>query len=225
MTKQEQTGAEVNDFLTVHIHRTSSRKERVWYPGKSGKCVLTGAYTNKPQVLVRYDVTDPADKYLVLVLSQYDRSDDLGYTLSCYCTENFSFGRQMDDHVHRREISAALNQAGGPIGTPAFKHNPMFGLSVTESNTTLQFLLSVNKTIALNVLMFPVNQFGQGIKGVSAEKPIVDSGNYRHCFVATPRQLIPPGNYVAIVSSFTPSAVAPFRLETRSSRAIQAKAL
>lgn len=216
---------EVNDFLTVHIHRTSNHKERIFYPGRSGNCVLTGAYTNNPQVLVRYDVVDPADKYLVLVLSQYQRSGDLGYTLSCYCTENFSFGRQVDDLVNKREINGSLSQAGGPIGSAAFKNNPMIAFSVPESGATLQMLLSVSKTIALNVLVFPVKQFGQGIKGITSEKPIVDSGNYRHAFVATHRQLVPPGNYVAIVSCFAGGTVAPFRFEIRSSRAIQAKAL
>lgn len=76
VTKQEQEGGDVSDFLTLHIHRS---RDRVWYPQGS---VLEGAYTNNPHVLIRYDVEGLADKHLSLVLSQYKKSNDLCYTLS-----------------------------------------------------------------------------------------------------------------------------------------------
>jgi calpain-7 len=224
VTKQEQAGAEVNDFLTVHIHRTSSHKERIWYPGKSGKCVLAGAYTNNPQVLVRYDVTDQSDKYLVLVLSQYQRSDDLGYTLSCYCTENFSFGQPQKSLPHSQEVSGALNAAGGPIASATFIHNAAVALSIPDSGSTLEFRVSVTKTVSLNILVFQTQQYGQGMRGATG-KPVIDSGNYRHGFVVTERKMLPPGSYVAVVSNFHGGVTAPFRLSIHSSRAIQVKSL
>jgi calpain-7 len=72
---------QVSDYLTLHIHRISSSKQRVWYPG-GGKCVLTGAYTNNQHVLIRYDAEGLQDKYLSLVLSQHKKSNDLCYTIS-----------------------------------------------------------------------------------------------------------------------------------------------
>ena len=223
VTKQEQTGEEATDFLTVHIHRTSSHKEKVWYPGKSGKCVLTGAYTNNPQVLVRYDISDPKDKYLVLVLSQYNRSRDLSYTLSCYCTENFSFGRVKTDLVHHRSITGILNPSAGPIGSSAFKQNPMVALNIPESDAAVEFCLSVAKTIALNIIVYRTHKYGDDLRGVCDAKPAVDSGNYRHGFVVSGRQKISAGSYVAVISSFDKGVSAPFSLETHSTRPIEAK--
>ena len=224
VSKQEQEGGEVQDFLTVHIHRTSSLKERVWYPGKSGKCVLTGAYTNSPQMLVRYDIMDPADKYLVLVLSQYQRSSDLSYTLSCYCTENFNFGRTQTDLVNRSDVTGVLNPEGGPIGSSLYSRNTMVALKVPESGASMEFCLGVTKTIALNILIFQTHNYGDGLSK-SKSKPVVDSGNYRHGFVATCRQFLPQGSYVAVISPFDPGASAPFKLEMHSSQKIQAKLL
>jgi hypothetical protein len=31
---------QVDDYLTIHIHRNKGKSERVWYPGKGGDCVL-----------------------------------------------------------------------------------------------------------------------------------------------------------------------------------------
>ena len=73
--------SQVSDYLTLHIHRTTSSRRRVWYPGGSN-CVLTGAYTNNQHILIRYDVEGPSDKHLSIVLSQYKKSTDLCYTLS-----------------------------------------------------------------------------------------------------------------------------------------------
>lgn len=224
VSKQEQEGGEVQDYLTVHIHRTSSLKERVWYPGKSGKCVLTGAYTNNPQVLVRYDIMDPADKYLVLVLSQYQRSSDLAYTLSCYCTENFNFGRTQTDLLYRSDMMGVLSPAGGPIGSSLYSRNTMIALKVSESGADMEFCVSVTKTIALNILVFPTHNYGDGLSG-SKGKPIVDSGNYRHGFLATRRQFLPHGSYVAVISSFDAGVSAPFKLDIHSSQKIQTKLL
>lgn len=223
VTKQEQEGAESSDFLTVHIHRTSSPQERVWYPGKSGNCVLTGAYTNSPQVLVRYDIADPKDKNLVLVLSQYQRSDDLAYTLSCYCTESFSFGKLKSDLVQRRSIKGMLNPSAGPIGSFDYGKNPMVAINVPQSSgVTAEFCLSVTKTVALNILLYKTQQYGDDLRGVQG-KPVVDSGNYRHGFVVTGRQKIPAGSYVAVISSFDKNVSAPFSLDLYSTRPLEAK--
>ena len=70
VAKQEQEGSEATDYLTVHVHRTNEKRDRINYQGGKS-CVLTGAYTNNPHLLVRYDVSGSVDdKYLSLVLSQ-----------------------------------------------------------------------------------------------------------------------------------------------------------
>ena len=224
VTKQEQEGVEADDFLTVHIHRATHKEQKVWYPGRSGNCVLTGAYTNNPQLLVRYDISSAEDKYLVLVLSQYKRSDDLAYTLSCYCTENFSFGKAQTDLVYCKDVRGDLCSAGGPVGSNEYSENAMVALSVPGQGGLVQFCLTVPKMVAVNVLLFRTSKYGDNLQGARG-KAVVDSGNYRHAFVVTQRQHLPGGSYVAVISSFDRNTAAPFHLAIHSSGQVQAKLL
>ena len=139
---------QVNNFLTVHLLRNTEKKERIWYPHDVNS-LIDGAYTNNPHVLVRYDVSGPADKFISLVLSQYQKSQDLSYTLSCYCTEPFSLGRPHKDLPFLRELSGSWtpSSAGGPVGKDGFFFNPMYVLNLTEE-ATMQLRCSTVKTYA-----------------------------------------------------------------------------
>jgi hypothetical protein len=208
---------QAKDYLTVHVHRSDKHRERVWYPGRSGKCILTGCYTNNPHVLVRYDVNDPADKYLALVLSQYKKSNDLNYTVSCFCTESFHFGPTEKDLEHAVEISSAWSTytAGGPIGQDDFVKNPQYAIHV-QYPTTIQIRLSTSTTVAGNVILVPVKNKGDTISKATGE-PILDSGMYRHGFVVSERKRIDPGAYTLIVSNFHRGQTGLFHMKICSS--------
>jgi len=167
-------------------------------------------------VLVRYDVEDKADKYLSLVLSQYKKSNDLNYTVSCFCTENFHFGKPEKDLEHSVELSSAWStySAGGPIGQANFVNNPQFSLHV-EKGTTLQLKLSTSTTLAANVIMVPVRSYGDTIEKATNE-PLIDSGKYRHGFVATEKKAVKPGGYACIVSNFHKGQTGLFNLKVSS---------
>lgn len=186
----------------MHIHRNSAKRERIWYPGRSGNCVLTGCYTNNPHVLVRYDIQDAADKHLSLVLSQYKKANDLNYTLSCFCTEDFLLGKPEKDLENHVVMSSTWStySAGGPIGQEKFITNPQFSVRIPAA-TTLQLKLSTLTTVAANVMLVPVAACGDSIEKATGE-PLVDSGKYRHGFVATDRTVVKAGMYTLIVSNF-----------------------
>lgn len=217
VTKQEQEGSEVKDYLTVHLHRNDKNKERIWY-SRSKRNVLTGAYTNNPHCLVRYDVTDPADKYLSIVLSQFEKSHDLGYTLSCFCTERFTLGRPAKELPFSRSLNSSwtLTNAGGPIGKKSFYMNPMYAVLIPEGGCTIQIQCLVPKTMATNVMLVPVDSYGRRVTKILSDPP-VDSGNYRHGFVVTERTKIEGGAYTLIVSSYSPGEAANFRVKLSSS--------
>lgn len=171
------------------------------YPGRSGNCILTGAYTNNAHVLVRYDVKGPEDKFISLVLSQYQKSNDLPYTLACYSTESFSLGKPRAKLPHNSILSATLNPRGGPMGSSSYDANPMFAVQVPHPGSTLQIRLSTSSSEAVHALLVPVHGFGDMVKEATAD-PVVDSGKYRHGFVATPRSAAPPGPYVLVISRY-----------------------
>lgn len=168
-------------------------------------------------MLVRYDVQDAADKYLSLVLSQYKKSNDLNYTLSCYCTEDFLFGKPEKDLDHHVELSSVWTtySAGGPLGQDKFVTNPQFAVRVPVT-TTLQLKVSTSTTIAANVLLVPVNTYGETIEKATG-KPVIDSGKYRHGFVATDKKVVKAGVYTLIVSNFHLGQTGLFNIKVSSS--------
>lgn len=147
----------MTDFLTIHLLKTSSQKERIWYP-HGPHSLINGAYTNNPHVLVRYDVTGPADEFISLVLSQYEKSNDMNYTLSCFCTEPFSLGNPEKDLPETRELSGSWTpaSAGGPVGKDSFFINPMYVVTI-PSDATIQIRCSTVKTYSGKPLVWNVN--------------------------------------------------------------------
>jgi hypothetical protein len=162
-------------------------------------------------------VNDPADKYLALVLSQYKKSNDLNYTVSCFCTESFHFGPAEKDLEHTVEISSAWTTytAGGPIGQEDFAKNPQYAIYVPNP-TSIQIRLSSSTTVAGNVILVPVKNKGDTIDKASGE-PILDSGMYRHGFAVSEKKRIDPGAYTLIVSNFHRGQTGLFRLKICSS--------
>jgi hypothetical protein len=92
----------------------------------------------------------------------------------------------------------------------------MWGIHVPEGGAVVQIRCSAVKTFAVNVLMVPVQSFGQRI-GIAFAQPVVDSGNYRHGFVVTKRKQIPAGFYTLAVSTFSVGQQGSFKVQIGSS--------
>jgi hypothetical protein len=161
---------------------------------------MVGAYTNNPHVLAKYDVTGPEDKYLSLVLSQVKKTNDLCYTLNCYCTEAFDMDKPAPALPACIPLAVTLPADSGRAGTPSFASSPTFAVNVPRT-MQIQIKLSVNEGTAVNMMFIPVRQYGDGLKRAAGE-PTIDSGHYRHGFVVTKRTTVPAGAYVMSVSKF-----------------------
>ncbi|CAJ1966829.1 unnamed protein product [Cylindrotheca closterium] len=228
VTKQEQEGAEVTDFLTIHLMKNSKKKERVWYPQRS-TTLVHGAYTNNPHGLIRYDVSGPEDEYIALVLSQHNKTKDLSYTLSCFCTESFSLDHMESELPNMRIVNAkwTAENAKGPVGKEAFFFNPMYVMTLSQ-DSTLQLRCSTMKGFAVNVMLIRVQKTGNNdFRQASMKygKIALDSGNYRHGFAVTNRAKVAAGTYTIVVSTFNPGQVGPFSVRIASSTALQIKEL
>ena len=139
---------QVTDFLTIHMMRNTEKRNRIWYP-HGPHLLVNGAYSNNPSILCRYDVSGPEDEFISLVLSQHQKSNDMGYTLSCYCTEPFKLGNPSKQLPLLRELSGAWEStsAGGPVGKDGFFSNPMYVVYLNKS-TTMQLRCSAAKSFA-----------------------------------------------------------------------------
>ena len=226
---------EVSDFLTLHLHRIKNPRRRVWYP--DAKCVLSGAYTNNQHVLVRYDVSS-SDRFLSIVLSQHKKANDLGYTLSCYCTEEFQLGhpekplpvfQQLSGSWKLRDgssdpLSLSIGTAGGPPGNGSFGSNPQWSLNVPTGGARLQIKCLASKELAVNIIVARGGKRqGAGIPTSKRihhlyEEPVIDTGDYRHGFVISETVFVPPGLYTLVASTFDVGKEGSFQLHIFSSK-------
>jgi hypothetical protein len=125
---------------------------------------------------------------------------------------------------HIKEFSSAWTSSlsGGPVGRPSFSDNPVFTLMVPEGGVTIQMTISTSTTAAVNLLCFPVKCYGDGIEKAIGEA-VLDSGNYRHGFIATKRRKIKSGAYAVIVSNFHKGETALFNLKIFSSARLKSQ--
>jgi calpain-7 len=163
--------------------------------------------------LIRYDIQDLNDKHLALVLSQYKKSNDLNYTLSCFCTDAFSLSQPEICLSHQYKFSSTWTtySAGGPIGEASYGTNPQYSILVPPHNkatqssspatTILQLQVSTTPTTAVNALLVPVRSYGDRITQTIGE-PLIDTGKYRHGFVVSDRTVVPAGSYALVISNF-----------------------
>lgn len=226
VTKQEQEGCEAEDYIAAHIHRIQNSMQRVYYPG--GKdCILTGAYTNNQHNLIRFDANGPGDRLLSIVLSQYKKTNDLGFTLSCFCTEDFDLGQPAEEMAIYRTLygkwelrggsnkySLEIGSAGGSPGKGSFGSNPQWNITVLQEGTKLQLKCSAGKKLAINVVL--VRTTRKRIHHLY-EQPFIDTGSYRFGFTVSDVVSVPPGMYNLVASTFEVGEVGSFVLQVLSS--------
>mmetsp|Transcript_28811 Transcript_28811/g.61434 ORF Transcript_28811/g.61434 Transcript_28811/m.61434 type:complete len:240 (+) Transcript_28811:2373-3092(+) len=232
------------DYLTLHIHRIKNPNQRVWYPNSN--CILTGAYTNNQHVLVRYDATGPDDKFLSILLSQYKKSNDLGYTLSCFCTEKFEVGHpeqglpkclqltgswKLRDSSTDKSYSLAIGTAGGSPGKGSFGSNPQWSVRVPAEGSRIQVKCMAPKELAINVILTRSKSQRDSKHGDLNEQrsrrihhlyedPIIDTQDYRHGFAVSEVAFVPAGLYTLVASTFDAGQVGNFFLDVLSSKQV-----
>ena len=198
---------------------------------------------------VRYDALNPENKVLSIVLSQDKKSNDVGYTLSCYCTKGeFKLGRPKlglticqsiegswklrDSRTDSRSLT--IGNAGGPPGRGSFGSNPQWSIRVPVGGSRIQVECRVAKDLAVNAI---IARYGTGCcrGGIPEQKsrrihqlyedPVLDTGKYRHGYAVAEAAFVPAGLYTLVVSTFEVGQVGDFSLRVLSSKEIELNAL
>ncbi len=196
----------------------------MYYPD-GDSCILTGGYTNNQHNLIRYDINGSEDKLLSIVLRQYNKSVDLGFTLSCYCTEKFQLKQPAKEMgVHRtllgkwelrcdsNKYKLEIGSAGGPPNLGSFGSNPQWKINVLEGNTKLQFKCKAGKNLAINMILV---KSGRRIHRLY-EQVLIDTGS-RYGFSVSDVVSVTPGMYSLVASTAKAGEVGSFVLQVLSS--------
>ena len=195
-----------------------------------------------PPFTARYDAESSENQVLSIVLSHDMKSNDVGYTLSFYCTDEFKLGRPKLDLTLRRTIdgswkfwsmntrSLMIGNAGGPLNKGSFGSNPQWSVRVPAGGSKIQVDCTVAKDLAVNVILA---RHGNGLSvGEYPEQrsrrihrlyedPIIDTGKYRPGYVVAEPVVVPAGLYTLVVSTNEVGKVGQFSLRLFTSKEIE----
>lgn len=211
--------------MAADVHRIQNSVQRVYYPD-GDSCILQGVYTNNQQNLIRYDINGSEDRFLSIVLRQYNKSVDLGFTLSCYCTEKFHLGQPAKEMAVQRTLlgkwelrcdsnkyKLKIGSAGGPPNSGSWGSNPQWKINVLKENTELQLKCKAGKNLAINVVLVKTTQMR--IHQLY-EQVLINTGS-RYGFSVSDVVSVPPGMYSLVASTSRAGEVGSFVLEVLSS--------
>merc|ERR1712228_835471 len=136
-----------------------------------------------------------------LVLSQYKKNHDLGYTLSCYCTSEFSFGGHVELPKEKIEVNAEWTKetAGGSPMFPSFINNPMWLIKIPKRGAHIMLKCTSHKKVAVNVMLLHGAKSRKDLFPLRIDAIKLESGDYRFGFVITSLSFIEGGQYTLVV--------------------------
>ncbi len=195
-------------FITMHVYKKRNGS-RIYYPSST---FLQGVYSNNPHNLIRFDV-EPGRHIFTLVVSQYERVNDIDFTIYAYSMAPILKLNKLLPYPHAIDVIGKWSSAnaGGCGNHPSFPNNPQWRLTLTHG--TAVFLgVEAPVNFYVNVKVF---SSGNIIKSRN-ERELFSSGEYRKgfCYCEVPK--IGKGVYTILVSTFDPGQVGNFSLNCQT---------
>jgi len=226
VTRKEQLlSQDKGDFLTISVY---DRKNggRVYYPEKS---MIRGVYGNNPHCLVTFQVPPGKHKY-TLVVSLFEKTRAVNYTLTAFCTQHFSDPSPLLVDVpktlkfsHEVQGSWGAHTAGGSPKFPGFPSNPQYVLIFkTKKPRKLHLRLLAPKEFPINVRLY--NNDGKRLYSATSNLELASSGPYRKGFcvleLSDGHPALEEGvKLTVVVSTIDPDSLGPFILHIESDSA------
>ena len=141
ITSADNSSNSGGDYLTLHVYKSDAGKFksnparcRIIYPVDKD-CFVRGLYSNNPHNLICFDVETSDPGTYAVVLSQYEKTRDVRYSLTVLSTAPFSLQPTpvLPPMVARMEGTWGGETAGGRLGLSTFLHNPQFTLVVKKA--------------------------------------------------------------------------------------------
>ncbi|KPJ16554.1 Calpain-7 [Papilio machaon] len=202
-----------NEYITLLVYKNNGR--RVYYPYDPPP-YIDGIRINSPHYLCKVVVSEGCDTF-TLVVSQYEKSRTILYTLRAYATCPVSLDK-LHTYPYTRTIRGEWSgrTAGGCENHRAtYPNNPKFIVTVPEARSPCNMVLELKGPKQY--------QIGMDARVESIEDPTVtapflkeSSGPYRSGFVYLELRNLPAGRYIITVSTFYPAQEGPFLLELKS---------
>jgi calpain-7 len=163
-------------------------------------------------------IDEKTPRKLTLVVSQYEKSATIHYSLRVYSTLPFKLNKILDPFKYKKELKGEWkgSSAGGCPNYPeTYSSNPKFQLKL-DANSRVLIELKGPKQYQVGFDVITVSVF-------NSESPLYfrkkQSGPYRSGFVVLELELL-AGMYNVIPTTFKPGQESPFFISVRSSSEI-----
>lgn len=201
-----------NEYITVMVYKSDGRK--VYYPFDPPP-YIDGVRINSPHYLCQMVIKDATPRKLTLVVSQYEKSTTIDFTLRVYSTLSFSLKKIGDPYKYRQEINTAKwerETAGGCANYPdTYQRNPRFQFT-TNSDCRALVELKAPKQFHIG---FDIVCVVAGDKKSPLYFRKKSSEPYRSGFVVMPVDLT-AGTYDIVPTTFQPGKESAFFLTVKS---------
>lgn len=202
------------EYIAVLVYKNNGN--RVYYP-YDPKPYIDGVRINSPHYLCKIIVGEGASDRYTLVVTQYEKTKTIYYTLRAYATCEFALNK-IEPYPYTHTVKGAWSgrTAAGCENHPTYPNNPKFVVSVPEGRNPSEVLVELKGP----------KQYQMGIEArvEALDDPTVtapflkqSSGLFRSGFVVLVLSNLPAGRYIITVSTFLPGQEGPFILELKSS--------
>lgn len=205
------------EYIAIVVYKNNGRK--VYIPNDP-EPYINGVRINSPHYLCKIIVPQDGETRYTLVVSQYEKTNTIYYTLRAYATSPFTLVKIPNVYKHKHEIKNGewtSATAGGCSNHPQTYHlNPVYQVTLqspTDNNHLLVDLKGPKQYhVGFDVVTVTVNN--PDAPGHFTHK---SSGAFRSGFTILELPNIPSGTYNIIPATFNPGQKSPFFLTIHSS--------
>lgn len=200
------------EYITLLVYKNNGKK--VYLPFDPPP-YLDGVRINSPHYLCKMVIPQGGDTRYTLVVSQYEKSNTIHYTLRAYASCPFTLVPISNPYTHVREEKRGAwtsETAGGCGNHPeTYGRNPVYQVCLQTSHDDNQMLVSLKgpKQYQIGFDVVTVTANNPSCPNVFSRK---GSGMYKSGFTVMELERLPGGIYNIIPSTFMPFQEGPFFL-------------
>ena len=204
------------EYITVLVYKNNGK--RVYYPNDPPP-YIDGVRINSPHYLCQTVVNESTPRKLNLVVSQYEKSTTIYYTLRVYSTLPFVLKKITDPYKYTQKVTDQWkgSKAGGCANySSSYPNNPRY-----------QFTVDRDAHILVELKGPRDYQIGFDLKSVvvsNRDSPLYfknkSCGVYRPGFIVSALE-VTAGTYDVIPTTFKPGQESPFFLAVQSSEPLK----
>ncbi|KAF7284586.1 hypothetical protein GWI33_021868 [Rhynchophorus ferrugineus] len=201
------------EFITLFVYKNG---KKVYYPYDPPP-YIDGIKINSPHYLCKIILTPESSRNYTIVLSQYEKSTTIYYTLRAYATCPFSLNEIKNPYKEEKQVTGewrGITAGGCPNHSTTYINNPKFRLDVESDNS--QILLELKGPKQYQIGLEAVIKHLQD-SSITAPFKSKLSGPYRSGYVMLELNDIPAGILEIIPSTFRPNQEGPFILNVKCS--------